>query len=86
MKQLRFEEQLTAKEIEGDAKAARDQIRCRKQSQRLREVYDHLENEADRALRRRKQLKKSSQLLIHQEISRRKQERAHARLCRQLQA
>ncbi|KAL4165656.1 hypothetical protein KRP22_014366 [Phytophthora ramorum] len=84
LKQLGFEGRLAASQLENDAKAERDQIRCRKQTQRLREVYDHLENEADRALRRRKQVKKSSQLLIHQEITRRKQERAHARLCRQL--
>ncbi|EGZ08917.1 hypothetical protein PHYSODRAFT_318767 [Phytophthora sojae] len=84
LKQLRFEERLTAIQLDNDAKAERDQIRCRRQSQHLREVYDHLENEADRALRRRKQLKKSSQLHIHQEITRQKQQRAHARLCRQL--
>jgi len=84
VKQLRFEERLTAVQLDNDAKAARDQLRCRRQSQRLREVYDHLESEADRALRRRKQLKKSSQLHIHQEIARQKQQRAHARLCRQL--
>ncbi|KAH7465538.1 Protein NLRC5 [Phytophthora ramorum] len=84
LKQLGFEGRLAASQLENDAKAERDQIRCRKQTQRLREVYDHLENEADRALRRRKQVKKSSQLLIHQEITRQKQERAHARLCRQL--
>lgn len=70
LKQLRFEERLTAIQLDNDAKAERDQIRCRRQSQHLREVYDHLENEADRALRRRKQLKKSSQLHIHQEITR----------------
>ncbi|KAG6618864.1 Leucine-rich repeat [Phytophthora cinnamomi] len=84
LKQLRFEERLTAIQLENDAKAERDQLRCRRQTQRLREVYDHLENEADRALRRRKQLKNSSQLHIHQEITRQKQQRAHARLCRQL--
>ncbi|KAE9302466.1 hypothetical protein PR003_g22254 [Phytophthora rubi] len=84
LKQLRFEERLTAIQLENDVKAERDQLRCRRQSQRLREVYDHLENEADRALRRRKQLKKSSQLHIHQEIMRQKQQRTHARLSRQL--
>ncbi|KAL3670886.1 hypothetical protein V7S43_004071 [Phytophthora oleae] len=84
LKQLRFEEKLIAIQDENDAKAERDQMRCRRQTQRLREVYDHLENEADRALRRRKQVKKASQLHIHQEIARQKQQRAHARLCRQL--
>ncbi|KAG7379165.1 hypothetical protein PHYPSEUDO_008916 [Phytophthora pseudosyringae] len=84
LKQLRFEEKLLAIRDENDAKAERDQMRCRRQTQRLREVYDRLENEADRALRRRKQLKKSSQLHIHQEIMRQKQQRAHERLCRQL--
>ncbi|KAE9091907.1 hypothetical protein PF010_g18007 [Phytophthora fragariae] len=84
LKQLRFEERLTAIQLENDVKAERDQLRCRRQSQRLREVYDHLENEADRALRRRKQLKKSSQLHIRQEIMRQKQQRTHARLSRQL--
>ncbi|KAG1691797.1 hypothetical protein DVH05_026172 [Phytophthora capsici] len=84
LKQLRFQEKLTAVQDENEAKAERDQMRCRRQTQRLRELYDHLENEADRALRRRKQVKKASQLHIHQEIARQKQQRTHARLCRQL--
>ncbi|KAK1935554.1 hypothetical protein P3T76_010249 [Phytophthora citrophthora] len=84
LKQLRFEEKLIAVQDENDAKAERDQMRCHRQTQRLREVYDHLENEADRALRRRKQVKKASQLHIHQEIARQKQQYIHARLCRQL--
>ncbi|KAF1777952.1 Leucine-rich repeat domain, L domain-like [Phytophthora cactorum] len=76
LKQLRFEEKLLTIHLKNDAKAERDQKRCRRQTQRLREVYDHLESEADQALRRRKKVKKSSQLHIHQEIVRQKQERA----------
>ncbi|KAG6948584.1 hypothetical protein JG688_00015027 [Phytophthora aleatoria] len=84
LKQLRFEEKLLAIQLENDAKAERDQKRCHRQTQRLREVYDHLESEADRALRRRKKVKKSTQLHIHQEIVRQKQERASAQLGRKL--
>ncbi|ETK81494.1 hypothetical protein L915_13009 [Phytophthora nicotianae] len=84
LKQLRFEDKLRAIQLKNDDKAERDQMRCHRQTQRLREVYDHLESEADRALRRRKQVKKSSQLHIHQEIKRQKQERASAQLGRKL--
>lgn len=81
-KQHHFEKNLLKIQLENDAKAERDQKRCQRQAQRLREVYDRLENEADRALRRRKQVKKSSQLHIHQEITRLKQQRSSARLDR----
>ncbi|KAF1779920.1 hypothetical protein JG687_00009774 [Phytophthora cactorum] len=84
LKQLRFEEKLLTIHLKNDAKAERDQKRCRRQTQRLREVYDHLESEADQALRRRKKVKKSSQLHIHQEIVRQKQERASVQLGRKL--
>ncbi|RLN97697.1 hypothetical protein BBJ28_00012354 [Nothophytophthora sp. Chile5] len=82
--QQRFEQRLAAVQLQNDAKAARDQKRCIRQCQHLRELYDHLENEADRALRRRKLIRKSKHLLIHQEITRLKQERQHRLLCREL--
>ncbi|RLN45876.1 hypothetical protein BBJ28_00022256 [Nothophytophthora sp. Chile5] len=84
VEELRFEQRLAAVQLKNDVKAARDQKRCIRQCQHLRELYDHLENEADRALRRRKLIRKSKHLLIHQEISRLKRERQHRLLCREL--
>lgn len=85
-KQALFKERLAAVQERNLAKVTRVEARCTRQCQLLRMRYDHLEKEADRALRRRKQLRKSPHLMIHQEIRRLKQEKYHRELCRTLSA
>ncbi|TYZ58280.1 hypothetical protein PybrP1_007524 [[Pythium] brassicae (nom. inval.)] len=68
------------------AKVTRIEARCKRQCRLLRARYDHLEGEADRALRRRKKIRKSPHLMLHQEIRRLKQEKYHRELCRVLAA
>lgn len=84
LKQLRFEERMQQIEKDNVEKAARASARCKRQTHLLRELYNHMESKADRALRRRKQIRKSKHLHIHEEIERRKQELYHERVCRDL--
>lgn len=79
-----FEQRLAAIQQRNAAKALRNEARCKRQCQLLRGRYDHLESVADRALRRRKKIRKSPHLMIHQEIARIKQENYHRALCRAL--
>lgn len=74
LKQLKFESQMKSLQQAHQAQAHRTRQRCLQQSRHLRDKYDHLENEAERALRRRKQIRTSSDLYIHEEIQQRKQE------------
>ncbi|KAL8000531.1 putative leucine-rich repeat domain superfamily [Plasmopara halstedii] len=62
LKQYRFEKRLSIMELENDAKAERAQIRCYQQVQRLRQAYNHREDEAERALTRHKQVLKQSNI------------------------
>ncbi|KAJ0408594.1 hypothetical protein P43SY_008941 [Pythium insidiosum] len=54
--------------------------RTKRQCLHLRKLYDHMEGEADRALRRRKQIRKATHLHIHEEIERLKQESYHRKV------
>uniref|UniRef100_K3WPH9 Uncharacterized protein n=1 Tax=Globisporangium ultimum (strain ATCC 200006 / CBS 805.95 / DAOM BR144) TaxID=431595 RepID=K3WPH9_GLOUD len=85
-KQALFESRLTALQLWNDEKARRDVARCKRQCQLLRAQYDHMESEADRALRRRKRIRKSTHLCIHQEIQQLKQAHQHRVICKALQA
>ncbi|TMW65796.1 hypothetical protein Poli38472_008438 [Pythium oligandrum] len=84
-KQLKFEERMRAIEANNRIKACRAEARCKRQGRCLREMYDHMESEADRALRRRKRVRKSTHLHIHEEIQRLKQDKYHERVCRELE-
>lgn len=77
-KQLRFDSRLAAVQERNEARAVADIARCMRRTRALREIYDQLEGEADRALRRRKLIRKSTHLLLHQEIERLLQERERA--------
>ncbi|GLD92022.1 hypothetical protein PINS_up000555 [Pythium insidiosum] len=58
--------------------------RTKRQCQHLRNLFDHMEGEADRALRRRKLIRKATHLHINEEIERLKQENYHRKVCREL--
>ena len=59
--------------------------RCIRQTQHLRQMYEHMEAEADRALRRRKRIRKATHLHIHEEIQRLQQDRYHEHLQQMLE-
>jgi hypothetical protein len=77
LKQERFEARLRALQAANNQRAVEERARGKRQARALRERYDRLEGEADRALRRRKLIRKSVHLLIHQEIDRQLREREH---------
>ncbi|DAZ96459.1 TPA: hypothetical protein N0F65_006505 [Lagenidium giganteum] len=83
-KQILFEKRIRDFQERSQIKVVRANQRCKDKCRLLREMYDHMENEAARALRRRKLIRKSTHLMIHQEIERLKQEKYHNKLRQQI--